>query len=52
MSKVSYKTVKIDDRIVFNADGTYVLLDTGFPKSASLNGKIGPFSVGRMPEDF
>ncbi len=45
MSKVSYPFHKISDRIVFNADGTYTLLDTGFPFSISVNGKIGPFSV-------
>lgn len=52
MSKATFPTVKIADRIVFNADGTYALLDTGFPHSASVNGKIGPFSVDRMPEAF
>ena len=47
MSKVTYPIVKINDRIFFNADGTYVLLDTGFlSRSVSVNGKIGPFNVG------
>ena len=45
MSKVTYPIVKISDRIVFNAEGTYTLLDTGFPFSISVNGKIGPFNV-------
>lgn len=45
MNKVSYPFHKISDRIVFNAEGTYTLLDTGFPFSISINGKIGPFSV-------
>ncbi len=45
MSKVTYPIVKISDRIVFNAEGTYTLFDTGFPFSISVNGKIGPFNV-------
>ncbi len=51
MNKV-YPIITISDRIVFNADGTYVLLDTGFPNSISLNGKIGPFNVGIQSEGF
>jgi len=46
MTKVTYPILKIDDRIVFNAEGTYTLLDSGFPHSISVNGKIGPFCVG------
>ena len=52
MSKVTYPIVKINDRIVFNADGTYVLLDTGFPHSVSFNSKIGPFNVGMQSKVF
>jgi len=52
MSKFTYPTYKIADRIIFNADGTYVLLDTGFPHSIAVNGKIGPFRVGRKAKEF
>ena len=52
MSKVTYPIVIINDRIVFNADWTYALLDTGFPNSVSANGKIGPFAIGTMPTAF
>ena len=53
MSKVTYPIVKINDRIFFNADGTYVLLDTGFlSRSVSVNGKIGPFNVGMRSKVF
>ena len=51
MSKVTFPILKVNDRIVFNADGTYVLLDTGFPLSCAVDGKIGPFSVRFMPEE-
>ena len=33
MSKVTYPIYKVSDRIVFNANGIYTLLDTGFPMS-------------------
>ncbi|MBP5671014.1 MAG: hypothetical protein J6X49_01370 [Victivallales bacterium] len=52
MSKVTYPLAKINDRVVFNADGTHVLLDTGFPHSVSGNGKIGPFNVGMQSKEF
>lgn len=52
MSKVTYPIYKASERIVFNANGTYTLLDTGFPKSISLNGKIGPFSVNTKDRGF
>ena len=52
MNKVSYPIHKISDRIVFNAEGTYTLLDTGFPFSISVNGKIGPFSVKTENKEF
>ena len=52
MSKVTFPIFKVAERIVFNAEGTYVLLDTGFPKSVAVNGKIGPFSVSFESEEF
>ena len=52
MSNVTYPIVKINDRIVFNAVGNYVLLDTGFPHSVSFNGKIGPYNVGMQSKVF
>ena len=52
MSKVTYPILKVNDRIVFNADGVYALLDTGFPNSIAVNGKIGPFTVGAVPKAF
>ena len=52
MTKATYKIQKINDRIIFNANGTYALLDTGFPFSASPNGNIGPFLAQTKPEAF
>ena len=52
MSKVTYPIYKVSDRIVFNANGTYTLLDTGFPRSISIDGKIGPFSVATERKGF
>ena len=51
MGKVSFEIVKHEDRLFFNDGEKYVLFDTGFisnpfgKNSASVNGKIGPFSV-------
>ena len=50
--KATYKIHKINERIVFNAEGTYTLLDTGFPESLSSNGKIGPFNVHTKTSAF
>ena len=52
MTKVTYKIQKINERIIFNANGTYALLDTGFPFSVSSNGNIGPFLAQTKPEAF
>lgn len=60
MSKASFEIVKNDDRLFFNDGEQYVLLDTGFitapvagrKNSASVNGRIGPFSVNCIPEGF
>jgi hypothetical protein len=52
MSKATYPIIQISDRIVFNAEGTYVLLDTGFPHSVSINGKIGPFHTAMQSKAF
>lgn len=52
MTKVTYPICKINDRIIFNDEGTYTLLDTGFPHSVSTNGKIGPFNVGTQAGFF
>ena len=51
MGKVSFEIIKHEDRLFFNDGEKYVLFDTGFidnpfgKNSASVNGKIGPFSV-------
>ena len=58
MGKVSFEIVKHEDRLFFNDGEKYVLFDTGFisnpfgRNSASVNGKIGPFSVKTMPSVF
>ena len=51
MSKVSFEIIRHEERLFFNDGEKYVLFDTGFidnpsgKNSASVNGKIGPFSV-------
>ena len=51
--KVSYEIIKNNDRLFFYDGTQYVLLDTGFLNgSAAVNGKIGPFTVGRMGSGF
>jgi hypothetical protein len=51
MGKVSFEIIKHEERLFFNDGEKYVLFDTGFidnpfgKNSASVNGKIGPFSV-------
>ena len=52
MSKVTYPIFKVADRIFFKTEENYALLDTGFPRSASVNGKIGPFGAGFAPNEF
>ena len=52
MSKETYPIFKLAERIVFNAEGTYVLLDTGCPCSFAVNGKVGSFCVSPKAEEF
>ena len=57
MSEVSYRIVRKDERLFFHDGAKYVLFDTGFFRgpgnnSAAVDGRIGPFEVGTMPERF
>lgn len=58
MGKVSFEIIKHEDRLFFNDGEKYVLFDTGFidnpfgKNSASVNGKIGPFSVKTRSSAF
>ena len=45
MSKVAYKLEKVDGRYYFTDGAKYVLIDTGYGKSVSIDGTIGPFKV-------
>ena len=45
MSSVTYKLEKVDGRYYFNDGEKYALIDTGYGRSVSRNGKIGPFKV-------
>lgn len=46
MTKVTYKLEKVDGRYYFNDGTKYVLIDTGYGRTVSADGKIGPYSVG------
>ena len=46
MTKVSYKLEKVDGRYYFNDGIKYALIDTGYGRSVSYDGTIGPFKVG------
>lgn len=46
MTKVTYKLEKVDGRYYFNDGEKYVLVDTGYGRTVSYNGKIGPYRVG------
>lgn len=45
MTKISYKMVEVDGRYYFNDGAKYVLVDTGYGRSVSIDGTIGPFKV-------
>lgn len=47
MSKATYKLEKVDGRCYFNDGAKYVLVDTGYGRSVSCDGKIGPLFVER-----
>ena len=57
MSKVNYEIIKKDERLFFYDGTQYVLFDSGFTRgmrknSASVSGKIGPFTVDTMESGF
>ncbi len=45
MTQVTFKLKKVDDRYYFNDGEKYVLIDTGYGRTVSYNGKIGPYHV-------
>lgn len=45
MSNVTYKLEKVDGRYYFNDGTKYVLIDTGYGRSVSIDRTIGPFKV-------
>ena len=51
MSKAMYKLEKVDGRFYFNDGAKYALIDTGYGRSVSIDGEIGPFKVGRCDKD-
>ena len=46
MTKITYKLDKVDGRCYFNDGAKWILIDTGYTRTVSYDGKIGPFSVG------
>ena len=50
MSKATYTLEKVDGRFYFNDGAKYALIDTGYGRSVSIDGKIGPFAVGHCDE--
>ena len=51
MSKVTYKLEKVDGRFYFNDGTKYALIDTGYGRSVSIDGEIGPFKVSHCDKD-
>ena len=51
MSKVTYKLEKVDGRFYLNVGAKYSLVDTGYGRSVSVDGKIGPFTVIRRDKE-
>lgn len=46
MAKATYKLEIVDGRCYFNDGAKHVLIDTGYGRSVSCDGTIGPFKVG------